>query len=88
MTADERKQKLDERIRENVTRGARVESRSEFSAVLVRGRRVNHVLHLLLTLVTVGVWLIPWIVIAWKGGEQRAYVSVDEHGRVRLDEIP
>src|SRR5215213_3933269 len=64
-----RKRLLDDRVRENIVRGgARVDSRSDSEAVLVQGRRPNHVLHLLLTIVTFGVWLFVWIGVAiWSG---------------------
>lgn len=39
---------------------------------LVRGRRVNHILHLLLSVVTAGIWVPVWVWLALNGGEQRA----------------
>jgi hypothetical protein len=37
----------------------------------VAGRPVNHVLHLLLTVFTVGIWIVPWIIVTANGGEKR-----------------
>lgn len=48
--------------------------------------RPNHVLHLLLTLVTFGLWAIVWVVLAIDSRpERRHLVSVDEAGRVWVD---
>jgi hypothetical protein len=47
---------------------------------MVTGHRTNHVLNLILTLVTLGIWAIVWILMVALGGEKRAVVSVDENG--------
>ena len=60
--------------------GWRVESQTEYQAVMVKGHRTNNVLHLILTIVTVGLWAIVWILVAVLGGEKRAVVAVDEYG--------
>ena len=56
--------------------GWRIESETSTHVVLVKGHRVNHILHLLLTLVT-GVWVFVWIALAISGGERRRMVSRD-----------
>jgi hypothetical protein len=80
-SADERKAILDRAVADAIRVGYRIESRSDFQAALVRGRRVNHVLHLILTLVTFGLWAIVWIIVAIAGGEKREVVTVDDFGR-------
>ena len=85
VSSAERKLLLEERIRLNIGNGgARVESRGDYEAVIVRGQRCNHVLHLLLTLVTLGLWLIVWVLVAIMTGGQRALLTVDEYGQVEL----
>jgi len=66
-----------------VARGARVESQSDYQAVVVRGKRPNHVLHLLLSLVTVGLWIPVWIVLAIVKHEKRTVIRVDQCGNVQ-----
>ena len=58
LTRLERREALQKQI-EELTRRENywVESRSDFEAVLVKGRRVNHLLHGILSVLTVGVWL-------------------------------
>ena len=64
--------------------GYRVESQSEFQAIIVRGKKPNHVLHLLLSIITAGLWLIVWIIVAIGGGERRRVISVDDVGTVQV----
>jgi hypothetical protein len=60
----------------------RVESQRN-QAVLVRGRRPNHLLHLILSVVTGGFWaLFVWLPIAIFGGEKRKTVTVRDDGRL------
>lgn len=66
---------LDQAVGQYVKWGWRVESRSPTQAVMVRGRRTNHILHLILTLVTLGVWAIVWICVAIFGGEKRKVLT-------------
>jgi hypothetical protein len=47
---------------------------------MAKGHRPNHILHLILTLITLGIWLIVWILVVALGGEKRKVVSVDEYG--------
>lgn len=49
----------------------------------MNGKRPNHVLHLILTLVTFGFWVIVWIILAVTLHESRHIISVDEFGNVR-----
>lgn len=49
------------------------------------GGRVNHVLHLLLTLVTAGLWAFVWIVIAVSTpGARRLMLTVQPDGEVSV----
>ena len=41
---------------------------------------MSHVLHLLLTLITVGLWLIVWLGLGIVGGVQRRMITVDDFG--------
>ena len=67
---------------EVATKGTRVESQTDENAVLVYGKRVNHMLHLLLCVPTAGLWAVPWIIMAATGGEKRKVVRVDDYGNI------
>ena len=86
-TTEERKELLARTVMGQVASGARVESQSDYQAVLVRGKPVNHVLHLILTLVTVTLWGWVWIAMAIFGGEKRSMVTVDEYGNVAVQKV-
>ena len=58
----------------------RVESQTDHYAIVVGGKPVNHILHLILTLLTLGVWIIVWILAVIAGGETRFKISIDEYG--------
>ena len=83
---EERKERLARRIANEMVRtGCRVESQSEFQVVLVKGHRVNHLLHLILTLLTFGCWLIVWLIVAVNGGEKRKSISIDRWGNFLIN---
>jgi len=81
-TADERRVILAKQLQTAAARGLRIESQSDFQAVLVEGKPVNHVLHAILTIFTCLAWGIVWIVLAATGGEKREMVVVDDFGNV------
>lgn len=80
-----RRTRLEDVLADEVaTRGARIETMLELRAVLVYGSRTNHLLHLLLSVVTAGLWLIVWAILAMAEGERRRMIAVDEFGAVRI----
>ncbi len=81
-TTDERKVILSQQLQTAAARGLRIESQSDFQAILVEGKPVNHILHAILTIFTCLLWGIVWAIIAATGGEKRQMVVVDEFGNV------
>lgn len=86
-SADERKALLAQQLQQASARGLRIESQTEFQAVLVEGKPVNHVLHAILTVFTCLLWGIVWAIIAGTGGEKRHMVVVDEFGNVQWQNL-
>ena len=80
--ADQRKSALAQAVSREVAAGCRVESNSDYQAVMVKGKRVNHMLHLILTLVTLSLWSWVWLALAIFGGESRLVLTVDDYGNV------
>ena len=80
---EERKAMLAQQVQQAVGRGLRVESQSDFQAVLVQGKPVNHTLHAILTVFTCLLWGIVWAVVAGTGGEKREMIVIDEFGNVQ-----
>lgn len=86
-SAAERKKQLAQAVQAQVVQGGRIESQSDFQAVIIKGKPVNHVLHLILTLVTFSFWLWVWIALAIFAGEKKSIVSVDEYGNVLVQKV-
>lgn len=86
-SSDERKAILARQLQSGVARGLRIESQSDYQAVLVEGKPVNHTLHAIITIFSCGLWGIVWIVMAITGGEKREMVVVDEFGNVQLQKL-
>ena len=81
-TLEERKALLAQNVYPAVAAGARIESQSDTMAVLVRGKKVNHILHFLIGIFTLGFWWIVWLILAITGGEKRQLITVDDYGNV------
>ncbi len=85
-STDERKDIIGRQVSMMAAQGMRVESQSDFQAILIKGKPVNHILHLILTIITLGVWGIVWIALYFLGGQTRQIVTVDEFGNVITSE--
>ena len=86
-TTEHRKELLARTLTSQIASGARVESQSDYQAVVVRGKSVNHTLHLILSLVTLLLWSPVWIALALIGGEKRSMVTVDEYGNAAVQKV-
>jgi len=83
-----RQERLNQAVSGELARGGRIESQTGSSAVVVRGNRVNHILHLLLTVFTLGLWVIVWLIISASGGERRRIINADAYGNVSTQDVP
>jgi hypothetical protein len=72
---------LAQAVANQVRYGSRVESQMDFQTIMVAGKPVNHVLHLLLTLFTC-LWGIVWLILIATGGEKRYALTVDNYGHI------
>ena len=87
MPEAERRRALAQAVVRAVAEGWRVESQTNEMAVLVRGRRPNHILHVILSVITLGVWLLIWALVGLLGGEKRRTITVDEYGNVLVSDL-
>lgn len=78
-----RQHRLQEQLSHEIaySRG-RVEAVTPYSAVIASGQPVNHVLHLLVSVLLCGFWIPVWILVTVAGGEKRHVLSVDPYGNV------
>ncbi|MFI5992532.1 hypothetical protein ACIBAC_11850 [Streptomyces sp. NPDC051362] len=88
VSEEQRRLALDWAVNQRVASGWRVESRSETQAIMVRGARINHTLHLILTLVTCLLWGIVWAILSATNRVERVALTVDAHGGVLTVNAP
>lgn len=83
----ERTAVLDRELQKRGASGWRTESRGQFQATVVKGRRPSHLLHLILSVLTLGLWLVVWLVLALLRRERRALLTVDAFGNVQQQKV-
>jgi hypothetical protein len=77
---------IDHAVRQEIARGGRVESQSASSATVAYGKPVNHVLHLLLTILTCFLWSPVWALVTVANRPYRVLLSVAPDGQlVRME---
>lgn len=62
--------------------GATVLGGTPYMVTLECGSRPNHVLHLLLSVITCGLWLPIWMLLTMTNPPSRRNLRVDEYGRL------
>ena len=62
--------------------GWRVESQTDVNAILAKGKRTSHGLHIFLSIITAGLWLFVWGPLWYMNREQRLILNVDEYGNI------
>lgn len=80
MTDTEKAERLETAISMMVRDGWRVEYRAPAMATMLRGQRPNHILHLILSLITCGLWLPVWGFLGIFKGQKRRLIELDEFG--------
>ncbi len=87
LSHEERVDLLNEALgREISQRRGRVESRTPYQVVIVYGSKleVGHLVFAWLTVLTCGLFLIPWLIVAAIRRETRRTLQVDPYGGVTL----
>jgi hypothetical protein len=82
LTMEERQMILSQGIATYVARGYTLESRDGTTAVVVQRQEVNHILHLLVSVFTCGLWVIVWLILAISSSAHTVTMHVDEYGNV------
>jgi hypothetical protein len=81
----ERERILEEAVAGRVQTGETVVHRQAFSTTLRSDPgKPSHLLHLILTILTLVLWLIPWVIISASSKARHSVIAVDEHGRATL----
>lgn len=83
LSLPQRQEILQREIEKWVSKGFSVESSTETRAILSKKKKIRLIIHLVIALLTAGIWLliVLWQVINRKS--QTVIISVDEQGRVK-----
>lgn len=87
LTEAQRSAILDEAINEHLVHGAHIQSRTATQATLKYGEEPNAAIHLLIALLTCGIWIIAYIIIASSNHVQYRTLRVEQDGTVRTLDI-
>ena len=88
LSEQERSQILEQNLIAMTMRQGHVETRTWTQAVVVFGKPVNHVLHLLLSVLCCCFWPAVWAGVTPLGGERRTTLAVDQYGNVLSQREP
>lgn len=84
LTAEERADALAKALNYQTAHGWRVVSQSQTEAQLEKGKNTSHGLHIFLTIITLGLWLLVWIPLSIFAGLKHRRVAVDAYGKVTI----
>lgn len=87
VSPEQRQQLLSMAVYAEVARGAQVQTMDQTSALLLKVDPVNHVLHLLVTALTCGVWAVVWILVTASARVRTFRLAVDEFGIVQRSDL-
>ncbi len=77
--------KLDVFVNEHIEDGWHLVSRTDTGATLTAWQKPNHIKHFIGFILSLGLWAIPWLVIAIKGGKRvRVTATVSDDGSLRV----
>ena len=78
---------LEKALQKAIHDGFRIESQTERSAVVIRGRPTNHVFHLVMFIITSTFWWPVWLFFTIRNRTQRQLIVVDEFGNVDVTKV-
>ncbi len=86
-TPAERRRLLSRQLAVMEEEGKRIVFHGDYQAIVADGTPVNHILHLMLSFFTVGLWAIIWMVDVSFHKESKELVRVDSEGNVTVSEV-
>lgn len=79
-------QQLQNVVQAEINRGARVEYQTQDQVTLSTGKPVNHILHLIVSVI-LAPWSVVWAIFEFTGGVKREQIRVDDAGNVNRQTI-
>lgn len=83
LTSEARAAILERELQAEARHGWRIAANTGTQASLVKGKPTSHLLHVVLSLLTLGLWIPVWIAVAVLAGENTKVLTVDERGNIR-----
>ncbi|MEV5084371.1 hypothetical protein AB0K74_38205 [Streptomyces sp. NPDC056159] len=83
----EHRRNLATAIAREVAAGYRVESQADSQAVLVKGKGTTHILHLILSVITAGLWIPVWLIMYFVSRPKRIILTLDEFGNTLRQDV-
>ena len=87
LTPTERRRLLSQHLAVMVEQGKRIVFQGDYQAIVADGTPVNHILHLMLSFFTVGLWAVIWMIDISFHKETKEFVRVDIEGNVTVSKI-
>ncbi len=87
LTPAERRRLLSQKLAAMEEEGKRIAFQGDYQAIVADGTPINHILHLMLSFFTVGLWAIIWMVDISFHKETKEFVKVDIKGNVTVSKI-
>lgn len=84
LTEQERKAKLAQAVAAQVRNGWRVDSQTDYQAIMGKGKRTSHGVHIFLSLVTLGFWIPVWLVVWFSNRDLHRIVDIDPYGHLNV----
>lgn len=84
ITDAERKAMLAQAVANEVRDGWHVQSQMDFQAVMAKGKRTSHGVHIFLSLITLGLWLPVWAVVWYMNRDQSEVITIDPYGNTNI----
>lgn len=82
LSLEDRQAILQQQVVAHAAKGWSVLSQTQTQASLTKGKDTSHLLHLVLSVVTLGLWIPVWIVVTIAAGKKTRLVTVNEQGSV------
>lgn len=86
-TPADRRRLLSQQLAVMEEQGKRIAFRGDYQAIVTDGTPINHILHLMLSFFTVGLWAVIWMVDISFHKETKEFVKVDIEGNVTISKI-
>lgn len=83
----ERRRLLSQQLAVMEQEGKRIVFHGDYQAIVADGTPVNHILHLMLSFFTIGLWAIIWIIDISFHKESKELVRVDSKGNVTVSDL-